>query len=77
MNASVAASAGPVLPMPGIAPAPDALLRCRITPDPCSIIRRAAAREVRKLLWRPLTTARKRSSAVMSTSGIPCTSPAA
>ena len=71
MNASVAASAGPVLPIPGIAPAPDALLRCKITPKPCSIMSRPAARAVRKLLRRPLTTARKRSSAVISTSGCP------
>ena len=75
MNASVAASAGPVLPIPGIAPAPDALLRCKITPKPCSIMSRPAARAVRKLLRRPLTTARKRSSAVISTSGVPWTSP--
>ncbi len=42
-----------------------------LTPEPCSIMRRPAARAVRKLLRRPLTTARKRSSAVISTSGCP------
>lgn len=63
MNDSVAASAGPVLPMPGIAPAPVALLRWRMTPDPCSTIRRAAARAVMKFDLSPVTTARSRSSA--------------
>ena len=49
-------------------PGPDALFRCKITPKPCSIMWRPAARAVRKLLHRPLTTARKRSSAVPSVS---------
>jgi hypothetical protein len=53
MNASVAASAGPVLPIPGIAPAPEALFRWRMTPDPCRVIRRAAARAVGKFDWSP------------------------
>ena len=46
-----------------------------MTPEPCSTMWRAAARAVMKLVRRPLITARNRSSVVMSTSGIPCTSP--
>lgn len=75
MNDSTAASAGPVLPMPGIDASPEALLRCRITPDPCAIMHRAAARAVTKLLRRPVIGACSRSSVVISTSGVPCTSP--
>src|SRR5215210_2669907 len=71
---SVAASAGPVLPIMGL-PLADPLSSARMTPDPCSTMPRAAARAVTKLLRRPLITARKRSSVVMSISGIPCTSP--
>src|SRR5918994_1813429 len=48
----------------------DPLSSARMTPDPCSTMRRAAAGAVMKLLRRPLTTARKRSSVVMLISGI-------
>src|SRR6266567_4463973 len=47
MNASTAASAGPVLPIIGELPLADPLVSDRMTPDPCSVIRRAAARAVR------------------------------
>jgi hypothetical protein len=44
-------------------------------PDPWAVIRRAAACAVTKLDRSPVTTARSRSSVVMSTSGVRCTSP--
>jgi hypothetical protein len=77
MSVSVAASAGPVLPIPGWTPLLEPLFRCRMTPEPCLIIWRAAARAVTKLATSPLVTARERSAAVMSISGVPCTSPVA
>src|SRR5215218_5918703 len=46
-----------------------------MTPDPCSIMRRAAARAVMKFAVIPVVMGRTKSTVVMSTSGIPCTSP--
>jgi len=43
--------------------------------DGCSIMRRAAARAVMKLVRSPLMTARRRSSVSISTRGVPCASP--
>src|SRR5215212_8034228 len=74
MKVSVAASAGPVPPIIGL-PLADPLSNARMTPDPCSIMRRAAARAVMKFAVIPVVMGRTKSTVVMSTSGIPCTSP--
>jgi hypothetical protein len=74
MKVSIAASAGPVLPIIGL-PWEEPLLSARMTPEPCSIMWRAAARAVMKFAVSPVVTARVKSATVMSLSGMPWTSP--
>src|SRR6266545_1759773 len=74
-NASTAASAGPVLPIIGALPLADPLVSERMTPDPCVIIWRAAARAVRNCDVSPVVTALVKSAPGMSISGTPWMSP--
>jgi hypothetical protein len=53
---------------PGHRPGTEALFRWRMTPDPCRVIRRAAARAVRKFDWSPVTTARRKMAFLFSSS---------
>ncbi len=55
ISVSMAASAGHVPPISGLACA-EPLFSARITPDPCSAMRRPAARAVMKLVVMPLVT---------------------
>lgn len=75
MNASTAASAGPVPPIIRADPFDEPLVSDRITPEPCSAIWRAATFAVRNCVVRPAVTGRIRSATDMSTSGMPWTSP--
>jgi hypothetical protein len=74
MKVSMAASAGPVLPIIGL-PWAEPLLSARMTPEPRSVMWRAAARAVMKFADSPVVAARVKSATVMSASGMPWTSP--